>query len=134
MEPHSRLGSSQNGTLRLPQALVLLLSTALARPVCASVTQTDTGAAIWKNIRNSIDRLVWLLNPFTDPGDLGSAPIVGMVRLTAWCGIGSAIWWWSRRDANASSSLDPQHADAVGKSPGDLPHGSRGPVVAVRRC
>ena len=47
MEPHSRPGSSHNGTLRLPQALVLLLRTTLAGPTSDPVTQTaDPGEKI----------------------------------------------------------------------------------------
>jgi hypothetical protein len=128
MEPHSRPCSSQNGTLRLPQALVLLLRTALAGPTSDRVTQTvtDPDLALWKNIKNSAYRLVSLINPFVVSDAWLISTIVGMVKLAAICGIGSTLWLWSKRNEKkraASSSVDPQHAEAVGKkAPEDLRH------------
>jgi len=121
MEPHSRPCSSHNGTLRLPQALVLLLKSALVGPASNPVTQTDTDLAFWQSIKNSAYHLVSFVNPFV-VGDSGwtSTLFVGMVKLTALCGFGSALWLWTRRNRKgkvASSTVDPQHADAVGKKP-----------------
>jgi hypothetical protein len=135
MEPHSRPCSSHNGTLRLPQALVLLLRTALAWPTSDRVTQTVThpGLALWQNIKNSAYRLVSFINPFVASDRWFFLTLVGMVKLAAFCGIGSTLWLWSKRNDKgkpAPPSMDPQHAEAVGKSaPGDLrmQSGSRGP-------
>lgn len=101
MEPHSRPCSSQNGTLRLPQALLLLLSTVLAGPTRDPVTQTDS-LPLWLVIRNTAYRLFALLNPFSVTGHWTTTISVGMVKLTALCGIGSAFWLWSNRKRNAT--------------------------------
>jgi len=118
MEPHSRPCSSHNGTLRLPQALVLLLKSALAGPTCNSVTQTAAGPPRWQSIKNSAYRLAFSINPFVVSGDWSSQLVVGMVKFTVLCGLGSAIWLWTRRDRKgkvASSTVDQQNANAVGK-------------------
>jgi hypothetical protein len=126
MEPHSRPCSSQNGTLRLPQALVLLLRTAIAGSTSDRVTQTVTHSTLWGNIKNSTDRLASLVNPFVVSDCWLNSTFVGMVKLAVICGIGSALWTWSKRGGKgkaAPSSLDHQHAEAVGKkAPGDLQH------------
>jgi hypothetical protein len=113
MEPHSRPSSTQNGTLRLPQALLLLLRTAIAGPTSDRVTQTDTATS---NIKESAYRLLQLLNPFVVSGGRWTLSFVGMVELTALCGIGSALCLWNKR--NGRGSVDAQHAiDAMaGKS------------------
>lgn len=118
MEPHSRPCSSHNGTLRLPQALVLLLKSALAGPTSNPVTQTVASPARWQSIKNSAYRLAFFINPFDVSGDWFSALFVGMVKLTVICGFGSALWLWTRRDRKgkvASSTVDQQNANAVGK-------------------
>lgn len=120
MEPHSRPCSPQNGTLRLPQALVWLLESCFAGPTSGRVTQTDTYLALWLNIKKSAYRLVWLLDPFVIPSDFQASTLVGMVKLTALCGIGSSLWLWSKRHGkgkDVAQSVDPQNADAVGKKP-----------------
>jgi hypothetical protein len=130
MEPHSRPCSSQNGTLRLPQALVLLLRTALAGPTSDRVTQTVTHSTRWGNIKNSTGRLVSFVNPFVVSDRWLTSTFMGMVKLAVICGIGSALWKWSKRDGNGKgkgkappSSVDHQHAEAVGKkAPDDLQH------------
>ena len=122
MEPHSRPCSSHNGTLRLLQALVLLLKTALAGPTSNSVTQTVTGPALWQSIKNPAYRLVSSINPFIVSGGWFSSLFVGMVKLTVICGFGSALWLWTRRNRKrkvASSTVNQQHADAVGKEAPD---------------
>jgi hypothetical protein len=126
MEPHSRPCSSQNGTLRLPQALVLLLRTALAGPTSDRVTQTVTHLAPGQNIKNAADRLISLVNPFVVSGSWLTSTFVGMVKLAAICGIGSALWTWSKKNDKgkvAPSSAPHQHAEAVGKkAPSHLRH------------
>jgi hypothetical protein len=136
MEPHSRPCSSHNGTLRLPQALVLLLKSALAGPTSNPVTQTVRGPARWQSIKNSAYRLLSLLNPFVASDGWIFALFVGMVKLTVICGCGSALWLWARRNrkAKGASSTDPQPADAVGKEAPDDLHSSvssRGPAGMV---
>lgn len=119
MEPHSRPCSSYNGTLRLPQALVSLLKSALAGPTSNlnSVTQTDTGAALWPSIRDSAYRLLVFLNPFVVSDGWLTSALVGMVKLTVVCGVGSALWLWTKRirKGKAASSPDTQHAETIGK-------------------
>jgi hypothetical protein len=126
MEPHSRPCSSQNGTLRLPQALVLLLRTALAGPTSDRVTQTVTHLAPGENIKNAADRLISLVNPFVVSDSWLTSTFVGMVKLAAICGIGSALWTWSKRNDKGKAAPSPaarQHAEAVGKkAPGHLQH------------
>jgi hypothetical protein len=126
MEPHSRPCSSHNGTLRLPQALVLLLKTALAGPSSAQVTQAVTDPSRWGNIKNSAYRLVSLINPFVVSDGWVTLTLVGMVKLTALCGIGSAVWLWSKKSDKGKAaplSANSQHAEAVGKkAPDDLRH------------
>jgi hypothetical protein len=139
MEPHSRPGSSHNGTLRLPQALVLLLRTTLAGPTSDPVTQT-ADPALRQNIKNSAYRLVSLFNPFVVSDNLHSSTFVGMVKLAALCGIGSVFWLWSKqkRKAKVASSPEPpqKHAEAVGKK---VPRSatwlrSCGPPESDRQC
>ncbi|RAR09303.1 dual specificity phosphatase [Stemphylium lycopersici] len=115
MEPHSRSCSSQNGTLRLPQALLLLLRTAIAGPPSHRVTQTDSDLAHWNgtNINKSAYHLVYLLNPFVVSEGKWTLTSVGMVKLTALCGIGSVLWIWSRRNGKKRSGETPHASDAA---------------------
>jgi hypothetical protein len=110
MKPHSRPCSTHNGTLRLPQALLLLLRTAIAGPTSDRVTQTETDRALrdGQNIKKSAHRLIQLLNPFVVSGGWPTLNSVGMVEL-ALCGIGSVLWLWSKRNGNGSA-VDAQHA------------------------
>ncbi|KAH7092556.1 hypothetical protein FB567DRAFT_517429 [Paraphoma chrysanthemicola] len=115
MEPHSRPGSSHNGTLRLPQALVLLLRSALAGPTSDPVTQT-ADPALWPDIKNTAYHLVSFINPFVVSDNLPFSTFVGMVKLAAFCGIGSVFWLWSKQNQNGkvvSSSEESQHAEAI---------------------
>jgi hypothetical protein len=127
MDSYSRLWSSQNGTLRLPQALILLLSTALAGPTNDKGTQELTDFSPWAAIKNSTLHLASLLNPFVARADLTTSLFVGMVKLTALCGIGSAYWFRTQRSnkGNAAPSISSQDvSDSMdGKeAPHDLPH------------
>ncbi|KAF1846207.1 uncharacterized protein K460DRAFT_339215 [Cucurbitaria berberidis CBS 394.84] len=125
MEPHSRPCSSRNGTLRLPLALVWLLRTVLAGPTSDQVTQTVADLALWQNIKKTADRLLHLINPFVASGDLTTSISVGMVKLTALCGIGSALWFWSGRNGKdkavgSQHASDPAVDDASTTDPGLL--------------
>ncbi|KAH8723819.1 hypothetical protein GQ44DRAFT_655963 [Phaeosphaeriaceae sp. PMI808] len=125
MEPHSRPCLSHNGTLRFPQALILLLSTAFASPTNDRVTQTVSDLASWQSIKNSAYHLVSLINYFVVSDDWKTSTFVGMVKLTAICGLGSALWVWSRRSdkgevaSSASESSDSQD-NAATTDPGLL--------------
>jgi hypothetical protein len=125
MEPHSRLSSSQNGTLRLPQALILLLKTALAKPTNDQATQGLADLTLWDSIRLSTYRLILLINPFVNRGNFATSAIVGMVKLTALCG--SAYWLWNQpsKKGNIAPSVNSQHVENAteGKAaPCDLQH------------
>ena len=118
MEPLSRLSSSQNGTLRLPQALLLLLKTAIPGPTSDRVTQTDSDLALrhGSNIKQSAYRLIQLFNPFVVSEDWLRINFVGMVRLTALCGIGSALWIWRKQSGNGRAvDAQPVFDAAVGE-------------------
>ncbi|KAF1930416.1 uncharacterized protein M421DRAFT_58195 [Didymella exigua CBS 183.55] len=127
MEPHSRFLSSQIGTLRLPQALILLLKSALAQSANDQGTQRLTDLTLWDSIRLSIYRLVLHINPFVDRGNVAASAIMGMVKLTALCG--SAYWVWDRQSKKGkiAPSINSQHVedatradDAVTNDPGLL--------------
>ncbi|KAF2124395.1 hypothetical protein P153DRAFT_426442 [Dothidotthia symphoricarpi CBS 119687] len=129
MEPYSLSWSSQNGTLRFPQALIQLLRTWLAGPTHDQESQTTTDFTFWQTIRNTASHLISLLNPFVYRGDLITSTVVGMVKLTALCGIGSALWIGAQRSKRKESALpavDSQHMsdtavdDAVTNDPGLL--------------
>ncbi|KAH6639232.1 hypothetical protein C7974DRAFT_388065 [Boeremia exigua] len=111
MEPHSRSLSSQNGTLRLPQALILLLKPALAQSANDQGVQSFADLSLWDTIRLSIYRLILLINPFVNRGNFITSAFVGMVKLTALCG--SAYWVWDRqsKQGKIAPSINSQHAD-----------------------
>ncbi|KAF2110862.1 hypothetical protein BDV96DRAFT_500540 [Lophiotrema nucula] len=96
MEPHSR---QQHGTFLLPQALVLLLRTCFAessdKPVSPSHTDLSLSSRL-SSIKASLDHLIARLLPFVDRRAWGSSIFVGMVELTAICGVGTALWLWSK--------------------------------------
>ena len=122
MEPHSHPSTSHNGTRLLPQTLLLLLRTCLAGPSNHPdpVAYTDLSAA--PSIRRPVVDFLCLLNPFARRGDSLSLTWVGMLKLTALCGIGSALWIWSKPDkkgkraASLEGSTHAADAADVGKS------------------
>ena len=125
MEPHSRSLSSQNGTLRLPQALILLLKSALAQSANDQGAQSLADVPLWDTIRLSVYRLVLLMNPFVDRGNVITSAIVGMVKFTALCG--SAYWVWDRQSKKGkiAPSINSQHVEDATegkKAPYDLHH------------
>ena len=116
MEPHSRPCPSHNGTLRLPQALLLLLNTVLAAPTSDRVTPPDIDLARWQNIKNTPYHLIQLINPFVVRAHLTLSIAVGMVKVTALCGIGSALWLWSTRRSKDKTVAPLRPPDrAIGK-------------------
>ncbi|EOA86609.1 uncharacterized protein SETTUDRAFT_153415 [Exserohilum turcica Et28A] len=116
MEPHSRPCAPQNGTLRLPQALLSLLSTALAGSPSHQVTQTDTHLARWNgaDIKKAFCHLLYLLNPFAPNHANWPLTLVGMVELTALCGIASVLCMRRKRDGK--------------RRPGETQHASNAPT------
>ncbi|KAF1833862.1 hypothetical protein BDW02DRAFT_569607 [Decorospora gaudefroyi] len=128
MKRYSRPCSTQHGTLRLPQALLLLLNTAIAGPTSDRGTQTDAArlaSSHWQNINKSDYRLLQLLNLFAVSGSGLKSISVGMVKLTALCGIASVLWLWSKRNekgkaGEAQDWLDAAAADAAATDPGLL--------------
>lgn len=97
MEPHSR---QHHGTLQLPQALILLLRTCLAKPSNDTVTRAYTDLLTTfclQSIKSLLSRLFSSIIPFVDRGSDTDSTFVGMVKLTALCGIGTAFWTWSKR-------------------------------------
>ena len=110
MEPHSRSFLSRAGTLHLPQALILLLKSALAQSANNEDTQCCAGLSLWDTIRLSTYRLILFINPFVNRGNFVASAIVGMVQLTALCG--SAYWVWNRqgKKGKIAPSVSSQHA------------------------
>jgi len=85
---------AQNGTLRLPQALLSLLKTTRAGSPSHPVTQTDSHLVPWNaaDINKSVYRFLNLLTPFVLRHGNWSLTPAGMVELTALCGVASALW------------------------------------------
>ena len=99
MEPHSRpCSTSHNGTLRLPQALLLLLRSALAGSTTDRVTPSDSELPRWysQSIKSATCHLIHLFNPFAISQGRWTLTFVGMIKLTALCGIGSVLWIWNK--------------------------------------
>ncbi|KAK7190664.1 hypothetical protein DPSP01_013405 [Paraphaeosphaeria sporulosa] len=116
MESHSHSLLSQHGLRRLPQTLVLLLKTCLAGPSDRPDSVAHTDLPSWNSIRRSVVNLVWLLNPLDCRGESSFLTLVGMVKLTALCGIGSGLWVWSTRNRKGkrpASSDGSTHAAEV---------------------
>lgn len=122
MEPHSHFLLSRNGSRRLPQTLVLLLKTCLAGPSDHPDPVPHTDLSFSQSIRRSVVNVFWLLIPFDRRGDSPFLTLVGMVKLTALCGIGSALWLWSKpnrkgkRPASLDGSTSATETSDVGKS------------------
>ncbi|KAI1516417.1 alpha/beta hydrolase fold [Pyrenophora tritici-repentis] len=128
MEPHSRsCSTSHNGTLRLPQALLLLLRSTLAGSTSDRVTQTDSDLASWylRDIKSTTYHLIQLFNPFVFSQGRWTLSFVGMIKLTALCGIASVLWIWNK-PSGKGKAVDPQHTsdtaadDAATTDPGLL--------------
>lgn len=125
MEPHSRSLSSQNGTLRLPQALILLLKSALAQPANDQGAQGLADVSLVDAIRLSTYRLILLINPFVNRGSFITSAIVGMVKLAALCGPAYWVWDRQRKKGKIAPSINSQHAEDATegkKAPCDLRH------------
>ncbi|KAJ4300034.1 hypothetical protein N0V90_005283 [Kalmusia sp. IMI 367209] len=116
MESHSHPLLSQHGSRRLPQTLVLLLRTCLAGPSNDPDPVTHTDLSVWQTIRLRVVKIISLLNPLVRRGDSIALTWVGMVKLTALCGLGSALWIWSKSNEKGkrTASLDDStHAAGV---------------------
>ena len=122
MGPYSHPLLSHYGSPRLPQSLFLLLRTCLAGPSNHPDPVAYTDLSVWQSIRRFVVNFICLLNPFALHGDSAVLNWVGMVRLTAFCGVGSALWICSNRNGKgkrpASSDASTHAIDAadVGKS------------------
>lgn len=101
--------------LRLPHALLLFLRTALAGPHPDCMPQSDT-LTLWPAIKILAYRLLRLLNPFLPCDTSTSSTAVGMVKLAAVCGIGSALWLWGHRRKGAPLVSTPPSDPAVDAS------------------
>lgn len=121
MEPHSRPSTShKKGTLRLSLAISLLLATALAEPASNSVTRTVTEHPLTRDINSLVRRLTDLANPFAKRGDFATTISVGMVKLTAFCGIASALWLWRKQNGKEKDGRPA----AAGTTDGKVSKGS----------
>jgi hypothetical protein len=99
-----------------------MLRTVLAGPTSRQVTQTDN----WQNIKETAYRLIELFNPFAASGGGWLTSLsVGMVKLTALCGIGSVIWLWRKQNMKE----DPADAQSLAESVA----GKSAPRLATRR-
>ena len=112
------------GTLRsLPNALPLLLRTCLAASPVHAVTQSHAHFSSLAECINACWLRLLVVTNFLVPQRAWQATtLVGMLELTAVCGIGSALWVWSKRskgskggEAISSDSLDTFALDATGK-------------------
>lgn len=125
MEPHSR-----------SRSLILLLKPALAQSANDQSTQGFADLTLWDTIRLSVYRLIFLVNPFVDRGNVVTSAIVGMIKLTALCG--SAYWLWDRQSKKKkiAPSIDSrlvEDATEGKKAPYDLHHTFRAHVVALHQ-
>ena len=114
MEPHSRLVPPQNGTFGLPQALICLLRTCLVGLSGDSATQADTDLSIRRAIRDSGRGVLLLLNPFVHYSSRTTSTLVGMVKLTALCGIG--YWAWTKRSNKGKNVVAPDGTSNQGRN------------------
>jgi hypothetical protein len=121
MERHSH---SLPVTFRLPQALVLLLGSCLASSHHEAVTQplapvsAPSGS---KRIKTALYHLGLRVIPFADRGYSSTWfwLFVGMVKLTAFCGLGTALWIWSNpKDRKSLPSSKDGRQDGGGTGEG----------------
>ncbi|KAF2792429.1 hypothetical protein K505DRAFT_246685 [Melanomma pulvis-pyrius CBS 109.77] len=118
------------GTLRsLPQTLLLLIRTCLAASPNDAVTPSHTHlSSLSGRIKAAGYRLFIVLNPFVSQDTWTATTLVGMVKLTAVCGIGSALWIWSKRNkkskppgsSDGSNAYASAATDAIATDPGLL--------------
>ncbi|ORY13971.1 hypothetical protein BCR34DRAFT_250029 [Clohesyomyces aquaticus] len=104
MEPHS---SRRHGTFSFPQALLLFLTSCFADSPGHTVSQSHTGSppdSPWREtIKLLLNQRLLRIFPFIDTRE---SVFVGMVKLTAICGIGigSTLWIWSNNNKKGKSS------------------------------
>jgi hypothetical protein len=111
MEPHSR---RHHGTLLLPQALILLLRTCLAESSDDPVSPSHTDVSSSASIRTSLHLFLLRLVSYVDRRVWTSSVFVGMVELTAVCGIGSALWLWKRHRDKSERPSSSKSSKAFG--------------------
>jgi hypothetical protein len=119
MGPHSRY---HHGTFLLPQAVVLLLSrlvSASLEAVTPSYSYTDNSSLFdFKRIKATLVHFLVRLTPFAGRVPHKSSTwqlFVGMVELTALCGIGSSLYLWSKhRNKTRLGSTDEKDLESIG--------------------
>ncbi|EDU43768.1 dual specificity phosphatase [Pyrenophora tritici-repentis Pt-1C-BFP] len=112
---------------RIFMALLLLLRSTLAGSTSDRVTQTDSDLASWylRDIKSTTYHLIQLFNPFVFSQGRWTLSFVGMIKLTALCGIASVLWIWNK-PSGKGKAVDPQHTsdtaadDAATTDPGLL--------------
>ena len=117
MDHYSRHGSPfTSRTFLLPQAFVVLLSrfvSASEEAVTPSPSQAYTDLSSFPIFRR-IKALLYQLLPFADSASHSRTSIwlvVGMVKLTAICGFGSALYIWRKgKDKKKAGSLTERNA------------------------
>ncbi|KAF2654966.1 hypothetical protein K491DRAFT_630828 [Lophiostoma macrostomum CBS 122681] len=128
MEPHSH---GHHGTLQFPQAVVLALKDSFVSASEKAVTPTYTDVSpslLSGRIKSSLRRLLVRLIPFAHRGDssFGTYVVVGMVHLTAICGLGTVLWKWGKpKSKTAPGQADDSASiyssdDAANSDPGLL--------------
>ncbi|KAG9381159.1 dual specificity phosphatase [Pyrenophora tritici-repentis] len=99
----------------------------MARSTSDRVTQTDSDLASWylRDIKSTTYHLIQLFNPFVFSQGRWTLSFVGMIKLTALCGIASVLWIWNK-PSGKGKAVDPQHTsdtaadDAATTDPGLL--------------
>ncbi|CAI6337863.1 unnamed protein product [Periconia digitata] len=92
MEPHySPSHAVHNGTFSLPQAIVHLLSSVFARSARHPQDYAYPHHPLFHTINTAAHSLLRLLNPFATQG-YSNPLLVGMVKTTALCGIGTVAF------------------------------------------
>jgi hypothetical protein len=115
MDPRLHQASSQdNGTFRLPQALVKLLKEYFTE----SEDHPHRKLSFWQDIKiyADIKNILALLNPLNAQVSPHHPYVVGMVKTAAICGTGIALWHFGNRKAKIATSTDgfKHAADIVG--------------------
>ncbi len=110
MQLVSSFESIRNATLSVLWIVILLQKTALAQPSAADQVRASLAAPpTWQASKDLVYRILNVVNPFVGTKYWSASLFVGMVKLTAVCGLGSAFWFLRHEKA-----FDAQHA-ALGK-------------------
>lgn len=121
MEPHSSPAPARNDTFRLPQALVCLLKECFAGLPSSQSTLAGFLSSAWVVIKRSVISAILIINPFAYCRNRSTTIVVGMVKLTALCGIG--LWICSKcgRKSKASGAADISSSREATVDAGKLP-------------